>query len=223
MAIDGIQPEKKGASPQPDQGSVGVNDLQENSKERDGARRSARAAKARRKSPGSRRSAGRTKATKAGDAAERKLLEARLKELTNVNLRLQAEVQNVTRRALMDVEKAHRFGLVPFVTELLETVDNLEKALASFAEKKRKDNSVYRGVQLTHQSLLNTLRKFNLVIIDPRGETFDPTLHEALGRIESEEHAPNQVVVVMQKGYMLNGRLLRPAKVQIAGDQSKKP
>ena len=162
------------------------------------------------------RSAASAKATKTKETKELKLLKARVKELTDANLRMQAEVQNITRRALLDVEKAHRFGLVPFVTALLETVDNLEKALASFDKKEQANDSVYQGIQLTHQSLLNTLKQFNVTLVDPQAEPFDPALHEALGRVKSQEHKPNHVVVVVQKGYMLNERLLRPAKVQIA-------
>lgn len=142
-------------------------------------------------------------------------LQASLAQLVDVNIRLQAEVQNVSRRAALDVEKAHKFGLVSFVTALLETVDNLEKALASF-DPSAHNTAVYEGIKLTHQSLVKTLKKFSITAIDPVGEPFNPEFHEALGKVKSKKYTANTVVTVVQKGYMLNERLLRAAKILIA-------
>ena len=140
-------------------------------------------------------------------------LEEQLGQLFDSNLRLQAEIQNITRRKSLELEKAHKFGLESFAKGLIETVDNLEKSLAAITNK---DDPIYQGVELTYQSLIATLAKFGVNQIDPQGEIFDPNFHEAIGRVQSPQHQTNRVVAVLEKGYMLYDRLLRPAKVQIA-------
>lgn len=140
-------------------------------------------------------------------------LKEQLAQLTDNNVRLQAEVQNITRRAALELEKVHRFGLEDFAKELIETVDNLEKSLSAIASK---DEPIYQGVELTYQALIKTLERFGVSQIDPQGEVFDPNFHEAIGKIRSKQHQANRVVAVIEKGYMLHNRLLRPAKVQIA-------
>lgn len=146
-------------------------------------------------------------------AAEMAALTEEVERLTDGNLRLQAEVQNVTRRAALDLEKARKFGLESFAKALIETVDNLEKSLAAVTDK---EDSIYQGVELTYRSLMTTLEQFGITKIDPQGEPFDPNFHEALGKVKAPQYESNRVVAVVQKGYMLYGRLLRPAKVQIA-------
>ena len=147
-------------------------------------------------------------------------LQMSLAQLADMNVRLQAELQNTQRRAALDMEKVRKFALVPFATALLETVDNLEKALASFEGQAGKD-SLYDGVKLTYQSLIETLKKFNIIAIDPVGEPFNPEFHEALGRVKTGEHKPNTVVTVVEKGYLLNDRLLRAAKAFIADEMDE--
>ncbi|MEZ5436589.1 MAG: nucleotide exchange factor GrpE [Pseudomonadales bacterium] len=128
-------------------------------------------------------------------------------------LRANAEMQNVRRRAEQDVEKAHKFALERFAGELLAVVDNLERALAAIAEE---DATQREGVELTLKSLLGTLEKHGVNLINPHGESFNPEQHQAITMLEVAGAAPNAVVDVMQKGYSINGRLLRPAMVVVA-------
>lgn len=131
-------------------------------------------------------------------------------------LRAAAEVENVRRRAAQDVQKARDFALEKFATELLPVVDNLERALQSVDSENESTASLVEGIQMTHKSFTGTLEKFGVEIVDPQGQPFNPEHHEAMGMQESEEHPANTVIVVMQKGYLLNGRLLRPAMVMVS-------
>ena len=131
-------------------------------------------------------------------------------------LRSQADAQNVKRRAEQDVEKARKFGLEQFARELLPVVDNLERALEAAAGQDEAVKPIAEGVELTLKSFLDALRKFNIDAVDPMGEPFDPNLHQAMSMVENAEVEPNSVIAVMQKGYTLNGRLLRPAMVMVS-------
>ena len=131
-------------------------------------------------------------------------------------LRAQADAQNVKRRAEQDVEKARKFALESFARELLAVVDNLERALEATAGQDEAVKPVTEGVELTLKSFLDALRKFNVEAVDPQGEPFDPNLHQAMSMVENSEVEPNSVIAVMQKGYTLNGRLLRPAMVMVS-------
>ncbi len=132
-------------------------------------------------------------------------------------LRVQAEMQNLRRRTQQDVEKAHKFGQEKFSTELLNGIDNLERALAAASESD--DDSVkaiYEGVDLTLKSFLDCFSKFNIEVVEPVGEPFDPELHQAMSMQENPDVEPNTVIAVMQKGYTLHGRVLRPAMVMVS-------
>ena len=131
-------------------------------------------------------------------------------------LRAHADAQNVKRRAEQDVEKARKFALESFARELLAVVDNLERALEATAGQDEAVKPVTEGVELTLKSFLDALRKFNVEAVDPQGEPFDPNLHQAMSMVENSEVEPNSVIAVMQKGYTLNGRLLRPAMVMVS-------
>jgi molecular chaperone GrpE len=131
-------------------------------------------------------------------------------------LRSQADAQNVKRRAEQDVEKARKFGLEQFARELLPVVDNLERALESTAGDDENVKPIAEGVELTLKSFLDALRKFNIEAVEPMGEPFDPNLHQAMSMVENPDVEPNSVIAVMQKGYTLNGRLLRPAMVMVS-------
>ena len=131
-------------------------------------------------------------------------------------LRAQADAQNVKRRAEQDVEKARKFALERFVGELLPVVDNLERALESASGDEDVVKPIAEGVQLTLKSFLDALGKHNIEAVDPRGEPFDPNLHQAMSMVENKEVEPNTVIAVMQKGYTLNGRLVRPAMVMVS-------
>ena len=128
-------------------------------------------------------------------------------------LRVSAEMQNVRRRAEQDVEKAHKCALERFAGELLPVVDNLERALAAIPAEETVNRE---GVELTLKSLLNALEKHGVSLINPQGEAFNPEWHQAIAMLDAPQAAPNSVVDVMQKGYSINGRLLRPAMVAVA-------
>lgn len=131
-------------------------------------------------------------------------------------LRAAAEAENVRRRAAQDVQKARDFALEKFAGELLPVVDNLERAMQSMDAEEDAIKVVLEGIDMTYKSFLSTLEKFGVEVVDPQGQPFNPEQHEAMGMQESEEHAPNTVMAVMQKGYTLNGRLLRPAMVMVS-------
>lgn len=132
-------------------------------------------------------------------------------------LRLHADAQNIRRRAEQDIEKAHKYGQERLLSELLPVIDNLERALqASGGDDNELLLALKQGVELTLKSFVDCLRKFNVDVLDPVGEPFNPLFHQAIGMIESKTAEPDSVLSVMQKGYSLNGRVLRPAMVMVA-------
>ncbi|MEE2000193.1 nucleotide exchange factor GrpE [Alkalimonas sp. MEB108] len=131
-------------------------------------------------------------------------------------LRIKAEAENTRRRASQDVEKAHKFALEKFANDLLPVVDNLERALGFIDKDNDTMNSVAEGVELTLKSFLDTVEKFGVQQLDPQGQPFNPEQHQAMSMMETADVAPNTVTFVMQKGYELNGRLLRPAMVGVS-------
>ena len=131
-------------------------------------------------------------------------------------IRAKAEVDNIRRRSAQDVEKARKFALEKFAGEILVTVDNLERALQSIDKDDESNKAVIEGVELTLQGLLSSLEKFAIKAIDPQDQPFNPELHQAMSMQEVEGVEPNTVIAVMQKGYALNGRLIRPAMVMVS-------
>lgn len=135
-------------------------------------------------------------------------------------LRAEAEMQNVRRRAAQDVEKAHKFGIESFVRDLLPVVDSLEKAIEAAEQAEGADEgtvkAIIEGVGLCHKMLLDSLSKQGVSVVDPEGEPFDPNLHQAMSTVENPDVEPNTVVTVVQKGYTLNERLVRPAMVMVS-------
>lgn len=131
-------------------------------------------------------------------------------------LRAQADVQNARRRAEKDVESARKFALEKFINELLPVADNLERALTAGNPDDEGQQAVLEGVSLTHKSLVDTLKKFQVEAIDPEGEPFDPQLHQAMSMVPNPDVEPNTVLNVFQKGYTLYGRLVRPAMVVVS-------
>jgi molecular chaperone GrpE len=133
-------------------------------------------------------------------------------------LRAQAESENVRRRAQRDVENAHKFALERFASELLPVVDNLERAVDA-ARDQAGDGAaaaIADGVELSLKLFIDTLSRAELKQLDPIGEPFDPKFHQAVSMIESADTEPNSVLQVLQKGYTLNGRLVRPAMVIVS-------
>ena len=143
-------------------------------------------------------------------------LEVQLEEMRDQVLRHQAEVQNVKRRAEQDVEKARKYALERFCNELLPVVDSLEMAILSEPPDQEDSESILKGVKLTLKMFVDTLAKFNLEQMNPEGEPFDPKLHQAVSMVENNEVEPNTVLSVMQRGYILSGRLIRPAMVVVS-------
>lgn len=151
--------------------------------------------------------------------AEVETLKIEVRELQDQVLRTQAEMQNVRRRAELDVEKAHKFALEKFVKELLPVADSLEKAVESTERQEDTGEllaSIREGAEMTLNLFMNSLQKFNVEQINPLGEPFDPQRHEAMSMVPAPDAEPNSVVAVVQKGYMLNERLVRPAMVVVA-------
>jgi len=151
------------------------------------------------------------------DDLVKEAVEAALAEQKDTVLRAQAEVQNMRRRCEADVEKAHKFALEKFSTELLTVIDNLERALES-APDTEADNirAIREGVELTLKGFLETCEKFNIRQMDPEGEPFDPQMHQAMSIVPNPDVEPNTVVAVVQKGYLLNDRVIRPAMVMVS-------
>ena len=131
-------------------------------------------------------------------------------------IRAKAEVDNIRRRSAQDVEKARKFALDKFAAELLPVVDNLERAIASVDKEDEGQKGLAEGVELTLQSLMAALDKFGVKVVDPLDQPFNPELHQAMSMQEVEGVAANTVIAVMQRGYELNGRLVRPAMVMVS-------
>ena len=136
----------------------------------------------------------------------------------DIQLRAQAEIQNIRRRAEQDVEKAHKFALEKFSKELLTVVDNLERGLAALdnAVTDETTQALVDGVEMTHKEFISTLGKFGVEAVGVVGEAFNPELHQAISMQPAEGIEPNHISVVLQKGYTLQGRVLRPAMVMVA-------
>ncbi|MCW9717843.1 MULTISPECIES: nucleotide exchange factor GrpE [unclassified Avibacterium] len=147
---------------------------------------------------------------------EEQLVETAKKE-QDILLRSRAEIDNIRRRAEQDVEKAHKFALEKFAKDLLETIDNLERALATPVSTEDESlKGVLDGVELTLKGLLATVARFGVEAVGTVGETFNPDLHQAISMQPAEGFESNQITTVLQKGYLLNGRVIRPAMVMVA-------
>lgn len=146
-------------------------------------------------------------------------LAAELEACRDQLLRARAELDNVRKRAEREVESARKFALERFATELLGVRDSLEMGLQAADAESGGLEKLQEGMELTERMLAQAMEKFGVEPLHPEGETFDPSYHEAMSARESGEHEPNTVLSVMQKGYLLNGRVLRPAMVVV----SKRP
>ena len=142
-------------------------------------------------------------------------LEAELEAAKDAALRAQADAMNVQRRADQEIEKARKFALERFCGDLLSVVDNLERALESNGDEQG-SAALAEGVELTRKGFMDVLAKYGVETIDPQGEPFDPETAQAMSMVEQPDVEPNSVVAVMQRGYLLNGRLLRPAMVMVS-------
>lgn len=131
-------------------------------------------------------------------------------------LRLQAEADNTQRRVERDIANAHKFALEKFVLDLLPVVDNLERAIASHSTDAAGAGSLLDGVSLTLKMFNTTMEKFGVEQINPEGQPFNPELHQAVSTQEDPAAKTGSVLNVLQKGYLLNKRLIRPALVVVA-------
>lgn len=152
-------------------------------------------------------------------ALEAKLAQAEAKILDQQDsvVRAKAEVENIRRRAALDVEKAHKFALEKFSNELLPVADNLERALQAADKDNEALVPMIEGVELTLKSFEASLAKFGVEVVSPaQGDALNPELHQAMSMIPNPDVAPNAIIDCLQKGYTLNGRLLRPAMVIVS-------
>ena len=146
---------------------------------------------------------------------EEKVAELELEK--DAHLRLQAEFENFRRRSLKEKQESFKFGHQNLVKDLLSTVDNLERALEHGAQNAGEEaKGILDGVALVHREILGALAKHAVTEIEAEGKPFDPAVHEAMGQIPNAEAAPNTVLQVLQKGYVIHDRMLRPARVIVS-------
>jgi molecular chaperone GrpE len=150
------------------------------------------------------------------EVSELDALQAKADENRDSYLRAAAELENVRKRSARDVENAHRFALERFSKELLAVRDSLEMGIAS--ADNASVESLLEGSTATLKLLGGTMQQFGIEVIEPEGEPFDPEFHEAISMQPSDDVEPGSVVTVVQRGYTLNGRLLRPAMVVVASE-----
>ena len=143
----------------------------------------------------------------------------KLQEQSQVSLdkvvRAQAEMENLRKRAARDVENAHKYALEKFTNELLPIIDSLELGLSASAKAKNLDD-LCKGMELTLEMFNTVMEKFGITMIEPKGEKFNPELHDAVSMQDTDDSNSGIIIEVMQKGYALNGRLIRPAMVVVA-------
>lgn len=144
--------------------------------------------------------------------------EDEIEDLKDQYLRAKAEMENVRRRAETDLSNAHKYAVERFAVEVLTVKDSLELAQAIDIQSENAEAmaKMHEGLELTLKQLNSIFEKFALVTVEPKGEKFDPEQHQAITMVDSQDIEPNHVVEVVQKGYLLNGRVLRPAMVIVA-------
>ena len=159
-----------------------------------------------------------SKNDKATEELEEKLKKAEEKASQNWDevLRARADLDNTRKRLERDVENAHKYAVEKFMQELLPVIDSLEMGLAAANQQDADINKVKEGTELTLKMFADCVNKFGIQSIDPKGEKFNPEFHQAMSIQETPDHKPDTVMAVMQKGYLLNGRLVRPAMVVVS-------
>ena len=146
---------------------------------------------------------------------EAQLAESQTRERDGV-LRIKAEMENLRRRTELDVEKAHKFALEKFVNELLPVLDSLDRALEVADKGNDAMAAMVEGIELTRKSMLDVVAKFGVQVVADIDVPMDPNVHQAIAMVESDDVAAGNVLMVMQKGYTLNGRTIRAAMVSVA-------
>lgn len=142
--------------------------------------------------------------------------EAKASENWDRCLRMQADMENTRKRLQQEVDNARKFGQKSLIEELLPIIDSMEMGVSAANAEGAEIDKIREGYELTNKMLGQLLNKFNVVAVDPTGEKFDPEKHQAMSMQEGTGAEPNTVVAVMQKGYTLNERLIRPALVMVA-------
>ncbi len=142
--------------------------------------------------------------------------EKRVKDQEESVLYARSEVQTIRNRSEQEVDKARKFALEKFASELLPVLDNMERAVELADKENEALKPMIEGVELTLKTMQSTVEKFGLSELNPQGEAFNPEFHQAMAMQESADFAPNTVMLVMQKGYALNGRVIRPAMVMVS-------
>ena len=158
-------------------------------------------------------------ASEQGEEDHIQLLEdarAKVDEHWDLYMRTQAELENLRRRAERDVQNAHKFGLEKFVNELLPVMDSMELGMAATNAEEEAVKSLYEGMELTLKMFQSVLEKMGVSAVNPENEAFNPEFHQAMSMQETADAEPNTVLAVMQKGYVLNERLVRPAMVVVS-------
>lgn len=163
--------------------------------------------------------------SKNSEEEELEKVHSELEKQKDLTLRAEAELQNVLKRTAREVENAHKYGLERFIQNLLPVVDSLEKAAeASAPDQSEASDTAIEGINLCCKLLVDVLEKEGIKAIDPSGEPFDPSEHQAMSMVENSDLEPNSIAAVVQKGWKLNERLVRPAMVMVVkGNETKPP
>jgi len=142
--------------------------------------------------------------------------EKKASENYELALRTKAEADNIKRRMENDVSNARKFGVEKFANEMLPVIDSLEMGLAAASDENASVEKFREGSEMTIKMFMSAVEKFGVKVVDPQGEKFNPEFHQAMSMQESADVAPNTVLNVFQKGYTLQGRLMRPAMVIVS-------
>ena len=140
-----------------------------------------------------------------------------INELNDKLLRSRAELENFKKRHETEIEKALKFGVESLLVELVSVIDNLERAISSFSKDSNQED--IEGVDLTLKSFESTLEKFNMRPINPLNENFNPEQHEAVGTVKQNDSEENSVIEVLQRGWQLHNRTVRPARVIVVKNE----
>jgi len=135
-------------------------------------------------------------------------------------VRSRAEMENIRRRSERDLANAHKFALEKFAQELLPVMDSMEMGVAAAMDENADVSKLREGTEMTLKMFENAIKKFGIKSVHPKGESFNPDHHQAMTMIDSPDHEPNMIIDVMQKGYLLNERLVRPAMVVVSSANS---
>jgi len=153
---------------------------------------------------------------------ETQLAEAQAKADDNWDqlMRTRAEMENIRRRSERELANAHKYALEKFAVELLPVIDSMEMGVAAAMDENADVSKLREGTEMTLKMFETAIEKFGIKSVHPHGESFNPEHHQAMTMIDSAEHEPNTVIDVMQKGYLLNERLVRPAMVVVSSANS---